>query len=398
MGTALPLDGVKVVDFSQFLAGPYCTMQLADLGADVIKVERPGGGDDARDMGPRVAGESYSFQAPNRNKRSIAIDLRGDAGRGLARELIAGADVVVESFRPGVADRLGIGYAAVGPASPDLVYCSISGFGQTGPISRRPGFDIIAQGMGGFMRMTGEPGGAPVKVGVAITDLAAGLNASIAILAAYVHRLRGGSGQYIDISLLDAGIGLTVWESAAYFGGGEDATATGSRHRKIAPYQAFPTSDGYVTVGANNQKLWEVFCTQVLERPDLPQRTEYATVTDRITRVDQLEAELSAVLREHPTEHWAARLDSAGVPGGPVLTYAEAMQQEQVLRRGMVAQVPHPTIGDVRVLGPVAKMSRTTPTVRSAAPLLGADTDAVLAEIGYSNADISAFRDAGTVA
>lgn len=393
----LPLDGVRVVDFSQFLAGPYCTMQLADYGADVVKIERPGTGDDSRAMGPQSGAESFPFQQPNRNKRSLAVDLRSAEGVRIVRDLIDRADVVVENFRPGVTARLGVDYDSVAASNPGLIYCSISGFGQTGPISRRPGFDIIAQGMAGFLRMTGAPDGQPAKMGVAVTDLAAGLNAALAITMAYVHRLRGGEGQYIDVSLLDAGIGLTVWEAGAYFGAGEDAIATGSRHRKIAPYQAFATQDGYVTIGANNQKLWEILCRDVLQRPDLIERPEYAASADRIARVDQLEDELSAILREQPTDYWVPRLDAAGVPGGPVLTYAEAMAQPQVAQRAMATSVVHPVMGEIQVLGPVAKLSATTPTVRTAGPLLGEHTDDVLAELGYSAADIAALRAGGVV-
>ena len=393
-----PLDEVKVVDFSQFLAGPYCTMQLADFGADVIKVERPGGGDDSRHMGPLTDGQSHPFQVPNRNKRSLAIDLKNDKGRAIALELVKSADIVVENFRPGVTTKLGIDYAAVHPGNPELIYCSISGFGQTGPISQRPGFDIIAQGMAGFLRMTGEPGGKPAKFGVAATDLAAGLNAAVAISMAYIRRLREGGGQYIDVSLLDAGLALTTWEAGAYFGSGEDAAATGTRHRRIAPYQAYPTADGFVTVGANNQKLWEILCTSVIERPDLVQRPEYLDSAGRHAHADDLEIELGKILGERTTHEWVRRLDAAGVPGGPVLTYAEAMQQEQVAARAMIATLPHPKIGQVRVLGPAAKMSETPPSVRTAGPMLGQHSREVLTEIGYDDAQITDLLAAGIIA
>ena len=294
--------------------------------------------------------------------------------------------------------KLGIDYAAVHELNPDVIYCSISGFGQTGPISQRPGFDIIAQGMAGFLRMTGEPGGKPAKFGVAATDLAAGLNAAIAIAMAYIRRLREGGGQYIDVSLLDAGLALTTWEAGAYFGSGEDAAANGTRHRRVAPYQAYPTADGYVTVGANNQKLWEILCRSVIDRPDLIERAEYATGQERQAHADRLEAELGAILRELPTDEWVRRLDRAGVPGGPVLTYAQAMQQEQVVAREMIVTVPHPTIGEVRVLGPAAKMSATPPTVRTAGPMLGQHSREVLAEIGYDQPRIAELLAAGVVA
>ncbi len=393
-----PLQGVKVVDFSQFLAGPYCTMQLADFGADVIKVERPDGGDDSRHMGPMTDGESHPFQVPNRNKRSLAVDLKSEQGRIAVLSLLKNADIVVENFRPGVTTGLGIDYAAVHALNPDVIYCSISGFGQTGPISQRPGFDIIAQGMAGFLMMTGEPGGKPAKFGVAATDLAAGLNAAVAIAMAYIRRLREGGGQYIDVSLLDAGLALTTWEAGAYFGSGEDAAANGTRHRRVAPYQAYPTADGYVTVGANNQKLWEILCRSVIGRPDLIERAEYAHSAARHDHADDLEIELGAILGKRPTEEWVRLLDAAGVPGGPVLTYAQAIQQEQAIARGMIATVPHPKLGEVRVLGPVAKMSETAPTVRAAAPMLGQHSREILAEIGYEDAQIAELFAAGVIA
>lgn len=393
----MPLLGVRVVDLTQFLSGPFATMHLADLGADVIKIERPTGGDDARAMGPQSDGESWAFQMPNRNKRSLAVDLRAVAGREVVARLVADAHIVVENFRPGVAAKLGLDPAELTAADPELVYCSISGFGQTGPERQRPGFDIIAQGMAGFLRMNGEPGGTPAKFGIAVADLAAGLNAAVAILGAYIGVLRGGKGQYIDVSLLDSGIGLTMWEAGALFGAGEDAHPTGSRHRKIAPYQAYPTADGFVTIGANNQKLWESLCRNVIERPDLIERADYADVSSRIAAVDQLESELSAILAERTTGEWAQRLDRAGVPGGPVLTYAEAMSSPLVQARAMTVTASHPTMGEITVLGPVAKMSATPMVVRSPGPLLGQDSVDVLAEIGCTPAEIDQLIAAGVV-
>jgi crotonobetainyl-CoA:carnitine CoA-transferase CaiB-like acyl-CoA transferase len=366
-----PLSGVTVVDFTRYLSGPYCTMILADYGANVIKIERPGTGDESRHMAPFVNGESYPSAMPNRNKRSLALDLSGEAGRAVARDLVAKADVVVENFRPGVMGRLGLDYAAAKALNPAVVYCSVTGFGQTGPESHRAGFDIIAQGMTGFLRMTGEPGGEPAKFGIAVNDLVAGMTAATAVLAAYIRRLREGGGQYIDVALVDAGLALTVWEAGAWWGNGEEPQPEGTRHRLNAPYQAFRTQDGYVTIGANNDRLWQRFCDEVIERPDLRDRPEYKDHRDRPRHVEQLTKELQEILSTRPTAHWVAALDRAGVAGGPVLTYSEALAQAQVAARDMVVDLTHPIIGPMHALGVPAKMSETPGSVRAPAPLLG---------------------------
>jgi crotonobetainyl-CoA:carnitine CoA-transferase CaiB-like acyl-CoA transferase len=392
-----PLEGVTVVDFTRFLSGPYCTMLLGDYGADVLKVERTGDGDESRDIAPFVNGESYPSAMPNRNKRSLALDLKSEVGRRVALQLASRADVVVENFRPGVMRRLGLDYDTVRAANPDVVYCSITGFGQTGPESHRAGFDIIAQGMAGFLRMTGPPGGEPAKFGVAVTDLVAGMTAAGAVLAAYIRRLRGGSGQYIDVSLVDAGLALTVWEAGAWFGGGHEPVAEGSRHRHRAPYQAYGTADGYVTVGAGDDRLWERFCRQVLHRPELMDRPEYASSHARAEHADQLAEELQLILCTEPTEHWVRALDAAGVPGGPVLTYAEALAQPQVEARRMVVDIDHPKIGPMRALGMPAKLSESPATVRRAAPLLGQHSRQILTDSGFDDTEIQHWIEQGIV-
>lgn len=251
----LPLVGFRVLDLTRFLSGPYCTMVLAELGADVVKVEQPGTGDDSRRLGPKVNGESYPFGMPNRSKRSVSLDLKHDAGRQAFLRMAERADLVIENFRPGVMARLGVGYEALREVRQDILYCAISGFGQSGPLRDRPGFDIMAQGMVGFLRMTGHPDGRPAKVGIAINDIAAGATAIYSILAAEMQRQRTGEGQQIDVSLVDAGLAWTVWESGAYFGSGEEPEPTGTRHRRSTPYQAYRTRDGYVTIGANTDRL-----------------------------------------------------------------------------------------------------------------------------------------------
>ncbi|HZZ46134.1 MAG TPA: CoA transferase [Pseudonocardia sp.] len=391
-----PLAGVTVLDFTRYLSGPYATMILGDYGADVIKVEHPETGDESRHMAPIIDGQSYSSAMPNRNKRSLALDLKSETGRNIARRLIAGADVVVENFRPGVMARLGLDYEAAHDLNPEIIYCSVTGFGQTGPESHRAGFDIIAQGMTGFLRMTGTPGGEPAKFGVAINDLVAGMTAATAVLCAYIRRLREGGGQYIDVSLIDAGLALTVWEAGVYFGSGVEPVAEGTRHRLNAPYQAFPTSDGYVTVGANNERLWRRFCEQVIERPDLADRPEYSR-RERPANVERLVGELSPIMAARPTAHWVTALDRAGVPGGPVLTYAEAMSQPQVAARDMVVEVDHPVLGPMRALGMPAKLSRTPATIRLPAPLLGQHSRDVLRTLGHSDAGIDELIATGVV-
>jgi crotonobetainyl-CoA:carnitine CoA-transferase CaiB-like acyl-CoA transferase len=377
-----PLDDLRVLDLTQFLAGPYCTMVLAELGADVIKVERFPEGDDARALAPKVNGESYPFAMPNRSKRSLALDLKTDAGRELFLELARNADVVVENFRPGVVGRLGIDYEAVKAVRPDVLYCSISGFGQTGPYRDRPGFDIMAQGVGGFMRMTGHPDGRPAKVGIAINDIAAGVTAVYSILAALRLRERTGEGQYIDISLVDAGLAWTVWESGAYFGAGEVPAPTGSRHRRLAPYQAYRSADGYVTIGANNERLWQRLVTEVLDRPQWLDDPRFATAGGRLEHVDELEREIEAITADRTTAEWIAALDEAGVPGGPVLTYDEALADRHVQAREMVVEVEHPVIGRMRTLAPPARFSGLEYEVRGPAPRLGEHTTAILRESG----------------
>jgi len=385
----LPLDGFRVLDLTRFLSGPYCTMVLAELGAEVIKVEQPHTGDDSRRLAPKVNGESYPFGMPNRSKRSISLDLKTDRGRELFLGLARGADLVIENFRPGVVRRLGIDYDAVREVRPDVLYCSISGFGQTGPYRDRPGFDIMAQGAVGLMRMTGEPGGRPAKVGIAINDIAAGATAIYSILAAQIQRSRTGSGQYMDISLVDAGLAWTVWESGAYFAAGEVPQATGTRHRRSTPYQAYRTLDGYVTIGANNDRLWTRFVSDVLHRPEWLTDPRFTTLADRMAHIDELEVEIERITTARPTDEWIARLDRAGVPGGPVLTYDEALKDDNIVARGMVVDVEHPLIGPMRTIGPPTKFSDIDYRVRGPAPWLGQHTAQVLREAGVDDDELA---------
>jgi crotonobetainyl-CoA:carnitine CoA-transferase CaiB-like acyl-CoA transferase len=385
----LPLDGFRVLDLSRFISGPYATMVLAELGADVVKVERFPEGDDSRRLSPKVNGESYAFGMPNRSKRSLAMDLKSEAGRDLFLRLAAESDLIIENFRPGVVRRLGIDHESVRKVHPDILYCSISGFGQTGPYRDRPGFDIMAQGVGGFLRMTGQPEGKPTKVGIAINDIAAGATAIYSILAAEMLRQRTGEGEYIDISLVDAGLAWTLWEAGAYFGSGEVPAPTGTRHRRSTPYQAYRTADGYVTIGANNDRLWQRLVTGVLDRPEWLTDPRFTTLPDRMAHIDELEVEIERITTELSTDEWIKRLDRAGVPGGPVLTYAEALDDPHVIERGMIVEQEHPIIGPMRTIAPPTKFSGLDFRVRGPAPWLGQHTAQVLRDSGIGDDEVA---------
>lgn len=379
-----PLDGVKVLDLTRILAGPYCTMVLGDLGADVIKIERLPDGDDSRQMAPFTAGESYCFAQVNRNKRSLALDLKDERGLKVLLALARECDVVVENFRPGIADRLGCGYSDLRACRPDVIYCSISGFGQDGPYAMRPAYDIITQGMSGFMQMTGHPGSPPARMGIALNDIAGGVTAVQAILAAHIARLKGGDGQYIDVSLLESAMAWTVWEAAAMFGSGEEPRPTGTRHRRSAPYQAFRTADGHVTIGANTEAMWDALCSDVLCRPDLAQRECYANSEQRLAHVEELEADIEFELMQQPTRYWVDRLLAAGIPAGPVYDYSDAVRDEHLTARGFLSTVDHPAMGPLELLSSPLRLSSTPPTIRRPAPRFGEHSRELLIETGFS--------------
>ena len=394
---SLPLDGVKVLDFTAVMAGPYCTLMLADMGADVVKIESFPEGDGSRRFDPKVNGESYCFAVLNRNKKSVALNLKDPRGKDVFLKLARDADIVIENYRPGVTRSLGIDYPAIRAINPDVIYASISGFGQTGPYSRKGGFDIIAQGMSGIMTMTGEAGGRPAKVGIAMNDIAAGTTALYSILGAYIKRLKTGEGVYLETSLLEAGMAWTYWEFGAYFGGGEIPTATGTRHRRSTPYQAYRTQDAYVTVGANNEKLWAAFCTGVLERPELMGDERFRTRSARLKNIDALQDEIEKVLVKRPTEHWVAKLDATGVPGGPVFNYVQAFENEHARARNMVAEVDHPKIGRMKILGNPVKASAELARSRTPAPWLGQHSAPVLKGLGYTDAQVASLFAEGVV-
>ena len=390
------LNGIRVLDITQVMAGPYCAMLLCDLGADVIKVEAPPGGDASRRMAGARGTESAAFNAVNRGKRGIVVDIKAAAGREIVLRLAAGADVLVENARPGVMARRGLGYDDLKAVNPGLVYASISGYGQTGPHGARGGFDLVAQGVSGIMSVTGEPGGPPVKAGIPLTDLGAGLFAVTGILAALHHRTRTGEGQHIDTSLVEAGIALSVWEATEYFSSGRAPQPMGSAHRMSAPYQALACADGYVTVGAANDRLFERLC-HLLGHAEWTREPNFADDTARVANRQALAERIEAVTRTRPRAHWLALFEEHGVPCGPINTYADVFADEQIAARNMVVQTDHPTLGRLRTLGTPLKMSRTPPRPGRAAPLLGQHTDEVLREAGYTPGELAAFRAAGLI-
>ena len=377
------LEGIRVLDLTQIMAGPFCTMLLADLGAEVIKIENPRGGDDSRRMAPPYYnGESAAFIAMNRNKYGIALDIRTPTGKQVLWRLIESADVLVENFRPGTMTRLGFGYEEVHARYPALVYCSISGFGQTGPYRERGGFDLVAQAMSGVLSVTGSPE-EPAKVGVPISDLNAGLYASHAILAALLSRVRTGEGQYIDTSLFEAALAYTMWESNEYWATGTAPRRLGTAHRLAAPYQVFATANGWIAIGAANQRNWE-HLARALDRSDLLQNPGFATNSDRMAHLAELVETLTATLKARTTEEWLQVLDEAGVSCGPVLTLDEFYQHPQVKARAMDIEVQHPIAGSIHAIGFPVKYSITPGQVYRPAPVLGQHTFEMLESLGYS--------------
>jgi len=393
---APPLEGLTVLDLSTQLSGPYCSMLLGDLGADVIKVERPGQGDDARAFPPFVNSESAPFMTFNRNKRSLTLDLKQPAGREICLRLAARADVFLENFRAGAAERLGLGYTRVSTVNPRIVYCSISGFGQTGPYRERGGFDLIAQGMSGLMSITGEEDGPPLRVPIPLTDLGAGMFGAIGILAALAAREKSGRGQWVDTSLLETPIAWSVYEAAGYFATGEVPPRLGAGHRASAPYQPFRTKDGWLNLGAAGQQFWPKIC-EVLDLPDLSKDPRFATNAERVKHRKELAALLQRRFDRETTAHWLSRLEAEGVPAGPILTYDQVFADPQVRHREMVVEVDHPVAGQSRVLGVPIKFTESPAGIRRAAPTLGQHTPEILKTLGYSDDDLARLRTEGVI-
>lgn len=387
-----PLEGLRILDITHVLAGAYCAQLLADMGADVVKIERPTGEDFRHGIGSFVP-----FDAVNRNKRSLAIDLRNPAGASAVRRMARNADVLVENFRPGALDRLGLGYDELAVDNPGLVYCSISGFGSTGPYRDRGGFDLVAQGMSGVMSITGEPGRPPVKCGVPIGDLNAAMFGAQGILAATIHRLRTGEGQRVDTSLLEGAIAYTVWESAEWFALERVPQPTGSAHRLSAPYEAFITADGHLTLGAANQATWERLCTAV-DRSDLLADPRFARPATRLAHRGTLHAELAPIFASRNTDEWLDRLDAAGVPCGPIYTVDQVSADPHIQEREMIVELDDGEGAITRHIGVPVKLSRTPAAVARRAPQLGEHNAEVLADYGFTRDEINTLRDSGAIA
>jgi crotonobetainyl-CoA:carnitine CoA-transferase CaiB-like acyl-CoA transferase len=392
---AAPLDGITVLDLSRVLSGPYCTMLLGDMGARVIKVEQPGKGDDTRGWGPPfVDGESAYFLSINRNKESITLDFKKSAGRTVLDRLIANSDVLVENFRPGTLSKLGLDYAALAPKHPKLIYCSISGFGHSGPRRNEPGYDAVIQAEGGLMSVTGAADGPPYRLGVAIGDIVTGIFAAQGVLLALLSRHRTGQGQFVDIGMLDSVAALLSYQASIFFATGSAPQRIGNRHPTIVPYETFTASDGDFVLAVGNDDQWRRFCTVAgLDRDE-----RFETNRQRVMRYDELRPILTECIRRHTRQHWIEQLNKAGVPCGSVRDLKEVFTDPQLDARQMIARAEHATIGAIRLLGLPIKLSQTPGSVRTAPPTLGQHTDAVLQkDLGLSVAEISALREAAAI-
>lgn len=392
-----PLVGMRVLELTQIMSGPTCGMLLADMGADVIKVEKLPGGDDSRGYrDPLVGGVSAPFMMMNRNKRGLALNLKVAQGRDVLLRMVKDVDVLVENFRGGTLDRLGLGYEQLSQVNPGLIYCAISGYGRTGPYADKGGFDLIAQGFSGLMSVTGEPGGAPVKTGNAVSDMNAGILAALGIVSAYVHKLKTGQGQIVDTSLTDAALQQTAWHAAVWFASGRSPGPTGSAHLLTAPYQAFEASDGWINIGGANQTNWERI-TDVLGHPEWRADSRFKTNSDRMAHLDALTNLMNSVVRTRSRADWMASFDAAGVPAGPVHTIGEALTHPQTLARGMVVDLNHPQAGETKAIGCPIHFSRTPSQINRPAPLLGQHTRELLREFSFTDAEVDALVAQGAI-
>ncbi|MEM7774375.1 MAG: CoA transferase [Pseudomonadota bacterium] len=393
-----PLNGMRVLDLSHVMAGPVCGLMLADMGADVIKIEKLPGGDDTRRMRPPViAGEPASFMMMNRNKRGFALNLKSDKGRAVLERMVEDADVLLENYRHDTLARLGVGYERLRQINPGLIYATISGFGRSGPFANQGGFDLVAQGMSGLMAITGEgPGRPPVKVGAPVTDITAGILGAMGVAAAYAHKLKTGEGQHVDTSLFEAGIVHTYWQSAICFATGQSPGPLGSAHPLSAPYQAFETSDGWINLGCSSERTWHKFL-DVLGDAAIAADARFKTNEDRMAHLDELVAALAPHFKARSTEDWLVALDAGGVPAGPVLSIRDMHAHPQTQARDMVPTVSHPVAGDIQTIGLPVKFSGSPGAVTDPAPRLGEHTREVLAEFGYATSEVDALIDAGAV-
>ncbi|WP_235575695.1 CaiB/BaiF CoA transferase family protein [Roseovarius tolerans] len=391
------LAGMKVIELAHIMAGPVCGLMLADMGADVIKVEKPDGDDSRRFVPPAIQGESAAYMMMNRNKRGVALNLKDAQGVAALHRLLEEADVVIENYRMGTMERLGLGYEELRAINPRLIYCEISGFGRTGPYAQRGGFDLIAQGMSGLMSITGEgPGRPPVKTGAPVSDITAGIVAAMGVSAAYARMLQTGEGQKVDTSLFEAAITQTYWQSAIAFATGVAPGPMGSAHPLNGPYQAFETADGWINVGAANQRNWLRFL-DVIGAPELNDDPRFASNHDRMQHLGELEEILNSYLRHETSAVWLERMEQAGLPAGPVLDILEMQADPQARAREMIVEVDHQVAGPVKTLGHPVKFSETPASLRRAAPVLGQHSREVLQEAGYDAAEIEAMVASGAV-
>jgi crotonobetainyl-CoA:carnitine CoA-transferase CaiB-like acyl-CoA transferase len=390
-----PLNGITILDLTRVLSGPYCTMLLGDMGARVIKIEQPRGGDDTRHWGPPFLGsESAYFLSINRNKESVTLDFKQPEGRALLDQLIAKSDVVVENFRPGTLGRLGLDYASLAPKHPRLIYCSVSGFGQTGPRRKEPGYDAVLQAEGGLMSITGSPDTPPVRVGVAIADIVTGMFAAQGISMALYARERTGRGQLVDVSMLDSVAALLTYQAGIYFATGTPPVRMGNRHPTIVPYETFTASDGEFVLAVGNDDQWRRFC----EVAGIDADERFATNRGRVTGYTELRPLVAARLRPQPRRYWIEKLTAAGVPCGSVRDLSEVFGDPQLTARDMVVPMQHAMAGDIRVLGSPMKLSDTPAAVRTAPPTLGQHTDTVLEhDLGLEHEAIGHLRTTGVI-
>ena len=392
------LEGIRVLDLTRALAGPFCTLMLGDNGADVIKVEIPGTGDDTRKWGPPFIGEESAYYLSiNRNKRSLTLNLQDAQAQEVFMKLAKDIDVVVENFTPGVMGRFGLDYDAVKAVSPKVVYCSISGFGQDGPYRNRPAYDQIMQGVGGLMSITGEPDGEPQKIGIAVTDIGAGMWSAFAIMAALNHRGKTGEGQYIDISMLDAQVAWLTYQAAFFFANGEAPKRMGAAHPTLVPYQAFMCKDGkYINVAVGSERIWERFC-QGMEREDLKDHPDYATNSVRVNNRGAMVSMLQEIFLTRPVAEWVEDLQAANVPCGPINDLADVFADPQVLARNMYLEMAHPTLGSIKQTGLPIKFSLTPGGLDRHPPLLGEHNQEILQSLGYSDADVQSLKEQSVI-
>jgi crotonobetainyl-CoA:carnitine CoA-transferase CaiB-like acyl-CoA transferase len=391
------LKGIRVLDLTRVLAGPYCAMLLGDMGAEVIKIEEPGKGDDTRGWPPFVGGESTYFMSVNRNKKSVTLNLKAPEGRELLKQLAKKSDVLLENFRTGTMDKLGLGYRTLSRLNPRLVYCAISGFGESGPEAHRGGYDLIVQAESGVMDLTGFPDGPPVKVGNSIADLVAGMSGAHGVTLALLARQRTRRGQKVEIAMLDVMASLLTYQAGMYLNAGRTPTRRGNEHPSIVPYEVFKTADGYLALGVANNSLWERCCA-ALERPDLAADPRYATEAARVEHRGTLVPLLNELLGARPSEEWMKRLEAVGVPAGRIRTVPEVCESDHLRAREMVVALPHPKAGTVRMMGVPIRLHGTPGKARTAPPVLGADTEPVLRRVlGLQPAAVRRLRDAGVI-